>query len=88
MHGCLMGVSVTAETKQANWGCGWHLPLPGLRLVASWGSSGENGKTEPEYLSGNSEDAMLSGVDVEQHLVFHAEQRWQPLQRQPEQRQR
>jgi hypothetical protein len=58
------------------------------RPVASWGSSGENGKTEPEYLSGNSEDAMLSGVDVEQHLVFHAEQRWQPLQRQPEQRQR
>jgi hypothetical protein len=46
-----MGVSVTAETKQANRGCGWHLPLSGLGAkrsgpIASWGSRGENGKAE------------------------------------------
>ena len=38
--------------------------------------------------AGKSEDAMLSGVDVEQHLVVDVEWRGQPLQRQPEQRQR
>ena len=59
-----------------------------LRPVASWGLSGENCKTEPECLSGNSEDAMLLGVDVEQHLVVDAQWLRQSLQRQPEQRQR
>jgi len=37
-----MGISVTAGIKQANWGCGWHLPLLGrglsdrIRGVTRW----------------------------------------------------
>lgn len=57
-----------------------------------WGEHGANGVTGlggSDWDSpGKSEDAFLSGLGVEQHLVFHGQWVGQPLQRQPEQRQR